>query len=114
MSSDSGTTSDGDRKTYIADSARAFGQRRIGKRAFLRRLAAAGVGLSSFATAMLGGNRPFPGEIGTRALARDDADGLFVVQARPVTGLAKKPDKPKPASAMSLIMSTFGAGPPKD
>jgi multiple sugar transport system substrate-binding protein len=73
MSSDSGTTSDGDRKTYIADSARAFGQRRIGKRAFLRRLATAGVGLSSFATAMLGGNRPFPGEIGTRALARDDA-----------------------------------------
>ncbi len=47
------------------------------------------------------------------ALARndDDDDGLFVVQARPVTGLAKKPDKPKPASAMSLIMSTFGAAP---
>ena len=45
------------------------------------------------------------------AIARgdDDDDGLFVVQARPVTGLAKKPDKPKPASAMSLIMSTFGA-----
>ena len=48
------------------------------------------------------------------ALARDDADGLFVVQARPVTGLAKKPETLKPASAMSLIMSTFGAGPPKD
>ena len=73
MSSGSGTTSDGDRKTYIADSARAFAQRRIGKREFLRRLAIAGVGLSSFATAMLGGNRPFPGEIGTRALASDDA-----------------------------------------
>ena len=48
------------------------------------------------------------------ALARDGDKALFVVQARPVTGLAKKPDKPKPASAMSLIMSTFGAGPPKD
>ena len=48
------------------------------------------------------------------ALARDKADALFVVQARPVTGLAKKPEKPKPASAMSLIMSTFGAGPQKD
>jgi pyruvate, water dikinase len=47
-------------------------------------------------------------------LARDGAEVLFVVQTRPVTGLAKKPDKPKPASAMSLIMSTFGAGPPKD
>jgi len=36
-----------------------------------------------------------------------------VVQARPVTALPKKQDKPKPASAMSLIMSTFGAGPHK-
>jgi hypothetical protein len=47
-------------------------------------------------------------------LARDAAEALFVVQARPVTGLAKPPERPKPASAMSLIMSTFGAGPPKD
>jgi pyruvate,water dikinase len=46
------------------------------------------------------------------AIARGgDDDDLFIVQARPVTGLAKKPDKPKPASAMSLIMSTFGAAP---
>ncbi len=45
------------------------------------------------------------------AIARDDAEALFVVQARPVTGLPKKTDKPKPASAMSLIMGTFGAGP---
>ena len=50
-----------DRKGYVADSARAFAERRIGKREFLRRLAVAGVGLSSFATAMLGGNRPFSG-----------------------------------------------------
>lgn len=48
------------------------------------------------------------------AIARDGDGELFVVQARPVTGLAKKPEKPKPASAMSLIMSTFGAGPQKD
>ena len=48
------------------------------------------------------------------ARARNNADALFVVQARPVTGLAKKPEKAKPASAMSLIMSAFGAGPPKD
>ena len=48
------------------------------------------------------------------ARARDGDETLFVVQARPVTGLAKKPDKPKPASAMSLIMSTFGAGPRND
>jgi pyruvate,water dikinase len=47
------------------------------------------------------------------AFARDDPGGLFVVQARPVTGMAKKPE-PKPQSAMSLIMSTFGVGPPKD
>jgi multiple sugar transport system substrate-binding protein len=72
MSNGSGT-SDGDRKAYVADSARAFGQQRIGKRAFLRRLATAGVGLSSFAATMLGGSRPFPGAIGTQALANSDA-----------------------------------------
>lgn len=42
--------------------------------------------------------------------AIDRGGDLFVVQSRPVTGLAK-PEKQeaKPASAMSLIMSTFGA-----
>ena len=39
---------------------------------------------------------------------------LFVVQTRPVTAVAKKAQKPKAESAMSLIMSTFGAGPAKD
>jgi pyruvate, water dikinase len=48
------------------------------------------------------------------AFARDDPEGLFVVQTRPVTGMPKKPDTPKPQSAMSLIMSTFGAGQTKD
>jgi pyruvate,water dikinase len=48
------------------------------------------------------------------ALARGGDKAVCVVQARPVTGLVKKPEKPKPASAMSLIMSTFGAGPQKD
>jgi pyruvate,water dikinase len=48
------------------------------------------------------------------ALARDTDGELFVVQTRPVTALAKKPEKPKAESALSLIMSTFGAGPPKD
>ena len=48
------------------------------------------------------------------ALARDDPEGLFIVQTRPVTGIAKKSDKPKAQSAMSLIMSQFGAAAPKD
>jgi pyruvate,water dikinase len=48
------------------------------------------------------------------AIARGEPGALFVVQARPVTAVPKKPDTPKPASAMSLIMSTFGAGPAKD
>lgn len=60
---------DSDRKGYIADSAGAFAARRIGKREFLRRLGIAGVGLSSFAAAMLGGSRPFPGAFPTQALA---------------------------------------------
>ena len=48
------------------------------------------------------------------ALPRGETERVFVVQTRPVTAVAKKPEKPKPASAMSLIMSTFGAAPPKD
>ncbi len=48
------------------------------------------------------------------ALPRGETERVFIVQTRPVTGLAKKPEKPKPASAMSLIMSTFGAGRSKD
>ncbi|MBV9365175.1 MAG: PEP/pyruvate-binding domain-containing protein [Solirubrobacterales bacterium] len=47
------------------------------------------------------------------ALARGGEQELFVVQARPVTAVAKKQPAAKPESAMSLIMSTFGAGPPK-
>lgn len=58
-----------DRKAYVADSAGAYSARSIGKREFLRRLSVAGVGLSSFAAAMLGGNRPFPGIMPTQALA---------------------------------------------
>ena len=58
-----------DRKAYIAASARAYSDRRIGKREFLRRLSVAGVGLSSFAATMLGGNRPFPSIMPTQALA---------------------------------------------
>jgi pyruvate,water dikinase len=34
---------------------------------------------------------------------------LFVVQSRPVTALPERQNKPKPASALSLVMSTFGA-----
>ena len=45
------------------------------------------------------------------ALPRGAADSVFVVQTRPVTAVTKKPAKPKAESAMSLIMSTFGAGP---
>ena len=47
-------------KTYVADSARAFAERRIGKREFMRRLGIAGIGLSSFAATMLGQTRPVP------------------------------------------------------
>src|SRR5205814_510676 len=35
---------------------------------------------------------------------------LFVLQTRPVTAKPRQPDQPKPASAMDLLMSTFGAG----
>ena len=48
------------------------------------------------------------------ALARGGDHALFVVQARPVTAVPKKREKPQAESALSLIMNTFGAGPPKD
>jgi pyruvate,water dikinase len=41
--------------------------------------------------------------------ARSRDGELFIVQSRPVTGIAKQEQKDKPASAMSLLMSTFGA-----
>ena len=50
-----------DRKTFIADTAKAFGQRRITKRQFFRKMAVAGVGFSGFSAAMLAGGRPWGG-----------------------------------------------------
>lgn len=52
---------DYDKKTFIADSARAFSQRRISKRDFMKKMALAGVGFSSFGAAFLGGKRPWNG-----------------------------------------------------
>lgn len=48
------------------------------------------------------------------AIARGGSPGerLFVVQSRPVTALPKPQGKPKPASAISLVMSSFGAAKP--
>jgi multiple sugar transport system substrate-binding protein len=73
------------RKDYIADSARAYAGRQIGKREFLRRLGSAGVGLSSFAAAMLGGNRPFAGLTPAPALA-DTASAELTNWLRDVGG----------------------------
>ena len=42
------------------------------------------------------------------AIAR--GSGLHVLQARPVTALPRRKEAPKSASAMSLVMSRFGAG----
>jgi phosphoenolpyruvate synthase/pyruvate phosphate dikinase len=43
------------------------------------------------------------------ARGRDLPDGLFVVQSRPVTGLARRTKAPAGESAMALVMSMFGA-----
>src|SRR5215510_4558855 len=48
-----------DKQTFIADSAKAFADRRITKREFLRRMGLAGIGFSAFSLAMLGNDRPF-------------------------------------------------------
>ncbi len=41
------------------------------------------------------------------AIARDTGE-LFVVQSRPVTAVAQPGNKPRPRSAISMVMSTFG------
>lgn len=70
---DDGSMKNGDRKGHVADSARAFAERRIGRRQLLHRLGLAGIGLSSFATAMLGEHRPFPRLSPASALANTPA-----------------------------------------
>ncbi|MCB9942876.1 MAG: extracellular solute-binding protein [Geminicoccaceae bacterium] len=52
---------DHDRKTFIADTARAYGRRRITRRQFFRKMALAGVGFSGFSATMMGGGRPWGG-----------------------------------------------------
>jgi pyruvate, water dikinase len=44
------------------------------------------------------------------ARGRGLPDSLFVVQSRPVTALSRRRQDPQQASAMSLVMSKFGAG----
>ena len=69
---------DYDRRTYVADTARAFTARRIDKREFLRRMSLAGVGLSGFATTFLGQGRPFGGltNIGSELAAAETPDDV--------------------------------------
>jgi pyruvate, water dikinase len=50
------------------------------------------------------------------AIARgsEPPDGLFIVQARPVTATGAPERAAPPASAMAAVMSTFGAGRPRE
>ncbi len=52
-----------DKQQFIIDSANAFTQRKMSKRDFLQKLGLAGVGLSAFSTGLLGGSRPFRGNM---------------------------------------------------
>jgi multiple sugar transport system substrate-binding protein len=64
-----------DKQTFIVDSAKAFGERRISKREFLRRMGLAGIGFSAFATGLLGNPRPQRGRfVGTPAEAQTPDD----------------------------------------
>jgi multiple sugar transport system substrate-binding protein len=69
-----------DKQTFIADSAAAFGGRKITKREFLRRMGIAGVGFSAFSLAMLGNTRPFrnPGLISRANAALPDDQVKFL------------------------------------
>jgi multiple sugar transport system substrate-binding protein len=64
-----------DRLTFISDAARDFAARRISKREFLRKAAMAGVGLSAFATGLLGtGHRRGQRYLGSAAQADTPED----------------------------------------
>src|ERR671939_416207 len=67
-----------DRKTFIADSARAFRERRITKREFMRRMALAGAGFFGFASTFLGNGRPFGGltNVGSEVAAAQTPDDV--------------------------------------
>ncbi|HTN97817.1 MAG TPA: ABC transporter substrate-binding protein, partial [Nordella sp.] len=67
---------DFDKKTFIIDTARDFAARRISKRDFLRKTGMAGVGLSAFATGLLGTTRPFRGNIGGNAAYAQTPDEM--------------------------------------
>jgi multiple sugar transport system substrate-binding protein len=65
---------DYDKKTFIADTARAYAERRISKRDFMKKMGLAGVGFSAFAAGLLGNTRAYRGNLGllgTEALAQD-------------------------------------------
>src|SRR5262249_28203222 len=78
-----------DRTGLRGDSARSFAARRIGKREFLRRLGLAGVGLSSFAATMLGGNRRFPAVAAVQALGQTGPSADMTNWLRDVGGKFK-------------------------
>jgi multiple sugar transport system substrate-binding protein len=52
-----------DKQTFIIDTANAYTQRKISKRDFLSKMGMAGIGMSAFATGVLGGARPFRGNM---------------------------------------------------
>ena len=52
-----------DKQQFIIDSANAFSQKKMSKRDFLQKMGLAGVGLSAFSTGLLGGTRPFLGNM---------------------------------------------------
>ncbi len=58
-----------DRQSFIVDSAKAFGSRKISKREFMRRMGIAGIGFSGFAAGLLG--NPYRRSLGKPAFAAD-------------------------------------------
>ena len=51
-----------DKRTFVVDACNDFTARRISKRAFMKKMAMAGIGFSAFSGSMLGGARPFFGK----------------------------------------------------
>ena len=65
-----------DKKTYLADTARAFANRKISKREFLKKTGMAGLGFSAFGAGMLGNQRVFRGDLSTSSAYAGQAEDL--------------------------------------
>ena len=65
-----------DRQSFIIKTANDFTNKRISKRKFLHNMGLAGIGLSAFSAGMLGGSRPFRGNMALAQAANNTPEDV--------------------------------------